>query len=140
MISPEDLSLYKVTSSVDEACQEIGAFYRRYHSMRYVKDELIVRLESPLSDEEVEILNEEFADLVKSGSIEPTLALPQEADKTISHLPRLKFHFARRAYGRLRQFVDRLNSFDLPAHSSIEVPEAGAGGLLPSEMDEGESD
>lgn len=140
MISPDDLSLYKVTSSVEEATREINRFYRRYHSMRYVKDRLIIRLESPLNDEEVEILNEEFDDLLKSGKIEPTLALPQEQDKTIAHLPRLTFHFRRRAFGRLRQFVDRINSFDLPEYSSIEVPEAGAGGLLPSEIDEVEGE
>lgn len=139
MISPDDLSLYKVTSSVDEACHEIDMFYRRFHSMRYVGDQLVVRLEAPLSDEEIEILNQEFVDIIKSGSIESTSALPQETDRTISHLPRLKFHFRRRAFGRLRQFVDKLNSFPLPEHSSIEVPEAGVGGLLPSEMDDGEN-
>ena len=137
MISPEDLSLYKVTQSVEEAAREVQRFYRRYHSMRYVKDRLIVRLEAAVSDEEIELLNEEFGDILKSGKIEPTLALPEEHDKTISHLPRLKFHFRRRAFGRLRELIDRLNSFDLPEHSSMEVPEAGEGGHLPSEMDEG---
>jgi uncharacterized protein (TIGR00730 family) len=139
MISPSDLSLYKVTSSVDEACEEIETFYRRYHSMRYVRDRLIIRLESPLRDSEIEILNEEFGDLLKSGEIEPTTVLPQETDRTIAHLPRLKLHFRRRAFGRLRQLVDRINSFELPEHSSVEVPEAGFGGNLPSEIDEGEN-
>ena len=37
MISPADLTLYKVTDSVDEAVAEITGFYRVYHSMRYVK-------------------------------------------------------------------------------------------------------
>lgn len=137
MISPQDLSLYRVTSSVFEACDEVERFYRRYHSMRYVRDELVVRLEAALSDEEVDLLNQEFGDILKSGKIEPTLALVEEHDKTIAHLPRLKFHFRRRAFGRLRELIDRLNSFELPEYSSIEVPEAGAGGLLPSEMDEG---
>jgi len=138
MISPSDLSFYKVTSSVEEACREIECFYHRFHSMRYVKDRLIIRLESPLSDNEVEILNEEFSDLLKSGKIEPTSVLPQETDRTIAHLPRLKLHFQRRAFGRLRQFIDRINSFEVPEYSSVEVPEAGLGGNLPSEMDEGE--
>src|SRR5437763_345600 len=42
MISPEDLALYKVTDSVDEAVDEITRFYRVYHSMRFVKDELVL--------------------------------------------------------------------------------------------------
>src|SRR5262249_29787909 len=37
MISPNDLSLYKVTDNVDEAVDEVLGFYRVYHSMRYVK-------------------------------------------------------------------------------------------------------
>lgn len=136
MISPEDLSLYHVTSSVDEAVAEINRFYRRFHSMRYVRDKLVVRLESELSEEELGCLNDEFSDIVKAGVIEPTSALPQEVDQTIAHLPRLMFQFRGRAFGRLRQFVDRLNSFALPEHSTVEVPEAGAGGHLPSEIDE----
>lgn len=140
MISPEDFALYKVTSSVDEACREIQTFYRRFHSMRYVRGKLVVRLEAALSEEEMEILNQEFGDLLKSGTIEPTLALPEETDPTIAHLPRLMFHFRRRAYGRLRQFVDRINSFEVPEYTSMEVPEAGAGGLLPSETDMSEGD
>ena len=139
MISEPDLSLYRVTSSVEEACQEIEHFYRRYHSMRYVKDQLVVRLEQPLNDEELELLNQEFSDILKSGQIESTLALPSESDKTIAHLPRLKMHFRRRAFGRLREFVNRLNSFEMPEHSSFEVPEAGLGGLLPNEIEEGEN-
>src|SRR4029077_17686809 len=43
LISPEDLSLYKVTNSVDEAVEEIRRFYRVYHSMRYVRDDLGLR-------------------------------------------------------------------------------------------------
>ncbi len=37
LISPEDLALFKVTDSVDEAVAEVLDFYRNYHSMRYVK-------------------------------------------------------------------------------------------------------
>src|SRR5437899_10785665 len=44
MISPADLSLYKVTDSVAAAVHEIRNFYRVYHSMRYVKGQLVLRL------------------------------------------------------------------------------------------------
>src|SRR6266404_299926 len=40
LISPSDLALYKVTDSVDVAVAEVLNFYRVYHSMRYVGDEL----------------------------------------------------------------------------------------------------
>src|SRR5438067_932309 len=41
-ISPADLSLYRITDSVDEAVAEIANFYRVYHSMRYVNGELVL--------------------------------------------------------------------------------------------------
>lgn len=136
LISAEDLSLYRITDDLQSACDEITGFYRRYHSMRYVKDELVVRLEAPLLAEEIEALNDEFSDLVLGGRIEATGPLPPEADDLpIAHLPRLKFRFARRRYGRLREFVDALNRLPLPEGSRIEVPEAGEGGRIPDEVD-----
>lgn len=137
LISEEDLSLYRITEDYHAACDEITRFYRRYHSMRYVRDELVIRLEAPLSPEELETLNEDFADLVMAGRIESTTALPPEADDPeICHLPRLKFRFARRHFGRLRQLVDALNRLPLPEGSQVAVPEAGEGGLIPEEVDD----
>lgn len=113
MISEEDLNLYRITDSVDEACDEITNFYKRYHSMRYVGDELVVRLESPLSEEELDSLNRDFSDLLVPGNAyRQGPAAPEEADdQPIMHLPRLFFRYHRRRYGRLRQLIDRINSF-----------------------------
>ncbi|MEW6279026.1 MAG: LOG family protein [Candidatus Eremiobacterota bacterium] len=111
MISPEDLHLYLVTDSVERACLEITQFYRRYHSMRYVGDDLVIRLESPLTPEQVAALSDEFRDLLEEGRIEQIGTLPEETEDHIAHLPRLKMRYTRRRYGRLRQFIDRLNSF-----------------------------
>jgi len=136
LISPEDLSLYKVTGDVDEAVEEVVSFYRRYHSSRYVGDSLVVRLQCPLQSEELQSLNEEFADLLVNGKIEPCAALKQEAgDPDIAHLPRLRFRFNRRRYGRLRQLIDRINAFPLPTTETIESPEVGLGGSIPDEID-----
>ena len=44
LISPEDMSLFRVTSSVDEAIAEINGFYRVYHSARTVGRDLVIRL------------------------------------------------------------------------------------------------
>src|SRR5690606_24300979 len=54
LISPEDLSLYRLTDSVEVAVGEILNFYRVYHSMRYVKNKLVLRLQEPPSDELLE--------------------------------------------------------------------------------------
>ncbi|MBI5906304.1 MAG: LOG family protein, partial [Deltaproteobacteria bacterium] len=44
MSSAEDFSLFRITSSVEEAVQEILGFHRVFHSARYVGPELVIRL------------------------------------------------------------------------------------------------
>ncbi len=110
MISPNDLALYKLTDSVDEAVAEVANFYRVYHSMRYVKGDLVLRLQRPINQAFVGRLGKEFADMIVSGTIEQTSALPAEAnDPHLAALPRLRFRFDRRSLGRLRMMIDTIN-------------------------------
>jgi len=110
LISREDLHLFRVADSVDEAVDEIEGFYRNYHSSRYVDGRLIMRLHIAPSDEELEVLNDEFSGLLESGKIERTDVLSGEESET-AHLPRLRLHFNRKAVGRLRTLIDQLNAF-----------------------------
>ena len=110
MISPEDVSLYKITDSVDEAIDEILNFYRNYHSMRYVKDQLVFRLKAELAPDHLTRIRETFSDILVKGTFEQTEALPQESgEPELADLPRLVFHFDRRALGRLRMLIDEIN-------------------------------
>ncbi|TWU37408.1 LOG family protein [Novipirellula artificiosorum] len=110
MISPEDVSLYKITNSVDEAVQEILDFYCVYHSMRYVRDQLVFRLKEKLSDETLEEIRDEFSDILVDGTFKQTKSLADEiGEPDLAHLPRLVFHFNRKAMGRLRMLIDHLN-------------------------------
>jgi uncharacterized protein (TIGR00730 family) len=111
LISPADMSLFKVTDSIPEAVAEILQFYRVYHSMRYVHGDLLLRLQHRLSDKLMERLRHEFADIVVAGTFEQTEALPEEANEThIATLPRLRFRFDRKNLGRLRQMIDVINA------------------------------
>jgi uncharacterized protein (TIGR00730 family) len=110
MVSPEDRALYRVTNSVEEAIREVMNFHRVYHSMRYVKGDLILRIAKQLSPSQLEDLRKEFAPIVAKGTIEQTSADPAEAnDIDVQNLPRLRFRFDRRSLGRLRTMVDRIN-------------------------------
>jgi uncharacterized protein (TIGR00730 family) len=110
LVSPEDLSLFKVTSSVDEAVEEMTRFYRVYHSARTVGRLLVLRLTHEIPAALVAAIGRDFADIVTSGSIEQRPALVEEADEPeIAALPRLVFRFNRTNFGRLRQLIDRLN-------------------------------
>jgi len=110
LISPADMSLFKVTNSVDEAVAEVLNFYRVYHSMRYVGGDLVLRLKQKLTETTLDRIQTEFADILVAGTFEQTTALPAEANDTaVADLPRLRFLFDRKNLGRLRQMVDVIN-------------------------------
>lgn len=110
MISPSDMSLFKVTDDIEEAVDEVLDFYSVYNSMRFIRDKLILRLHREPSAELMERLNDEFSDVVESGRIEKAETHQLEADDDhLTHLPRIAFTFNRRAVGRLREMVDVLN-------------------------------
>lgn len=109
-ISPEDRAFYRITDSVDDAVKEVIDFYRVYHSMRYVRGELVLRLHSRLSETVMAKLRREFADILKDGDFEQCDALPAEANEPeLAKFPRLKFRFNRHGMGRLRQLIDFVN-------------------------------
>ncbi|QDU87100.1 LOG family protein YvdD [Pirellulimonas nuda] len=111
LISPPDLSLFRVTSSVDEAVDELLGFYRVYHSMRYVGQRLVLRLNRRISEQTLARLNDAFTDILVSGAIEQTDRLAEEADENgAAKLPRLVLHFDRKNHGRLRELVNVVNA------------------------------
>jgi uncharacterized protein (TIGR00730 family) len=136
MISPEDLSLYLMTDSLEAAVQEIVGFYRVYHSMRYVRDDLVFRLTQAPSPELLERINQEFKDILVEGAFRASGALRDEQDEpALVALPRLVFHFDRRSLGRLRQLVNFINrEASVPAlnatavndHAQPAIPAANA--------------
>ena len=110
MIEPDDLALYKLTDNVQEAVEEILGFFRVYHSMRYVRSKLVLRLNGPLDDELLEAINTRFAGILDRGRFTFGGPLPEEKDEPdLAHLPRLIFQFNRRNLGRLRQLIDCVN-------------------------------
>jgi len=111
LISAEDLSLYRVTDDYRQAVDEVVGFFRVYHSMRYVKKRLVLRLQKPLDAALLDIINVNFADILTEGQFEQRGALSSERDEPeLAELPRLVFHFNRRNLGRLRQLIDTINS------------------------------
>ena len=110
MVSRTERAIYQVAHSAEEAARQVLGFYTVYHSVRYVGDRLALRLQRPLPASAVVRLAREFRDLLASGSIEQTNALPEEADEPhLRHLPRLVCAFNRQDYGRLIQLIHRIN-------------------------------
>jgi uncharacterized protein (TIGR00730 family) len=110
LISPNDLALFRIAHSVPDAVREIVGFYSVYHSSRYIRDQLVIRLERDPTDELLERLNHDFADILESGRIERAPTHPHEYDdEHIRHLPRIALRFNRRDHGRLRLMIDAIN-------------------------------
>ncbi len=108
-ISESDLFLFTYTDDIDRAVEELETFYRVYHSQRYVRDRLVLRLNKMPAQQDLARLSEEFRDIL-SGEIEPVGPSEGEiADKDVVELPRISLKFDRVHSGRLRQLVDRLN-------------------------------
>ena len=114
LISRQDLALYKRTDDCQVAIDEVLHFYSNYHSMRYVRNKLVFRLQRPLSDQLLDDIKEHFPDILHSGTFEQTGPLPAEAGETeLADLSRLVFNFDRRNHGRLRQLINCINADDI---------------------------
>ena len=114
LISPEDLHLFRIVDSAEAAVAEIVGFYRNYHSCRFVKGKLVLRVQHPLAPTQVDELNEQLGHLYPGGKVEQRSALPEEADEPeFLALPRLVVPYDRRSAGNLRQLIDMINA--LPA-------------------------
>ncbi|MBI3861403.1 MAG: TIGR00730 family Rossman fold protein [Planctomycetia bacterium] len=114
LISPADMSLFTIVDSVEAAVRELLKFYSVYHSMRYVRRKLVIRLNHELGDDMIARLNDEFRDIMTKPIVRSS-ALPQESDDPhLQDLPRLVFQFNRKDMGRLRQMVDVINSASAP--------------------------
>lgn len=110
LISREDLNFYQMADNAGAAVKQITRFYRNYHSSRWVKNRLVIRLQYRPSRSAVQALNEDFEDIVKGAKFRVIPPTPEEvADEDELDLPRLAFGFDRKSFARLRRLIDVLN-------------------------------
>ncbi len=110
-ISSKDLSLLIRVNSIEQAADEILQFYRVYHSIRYVGDKTIIRLNKALSSEDIYKLNKKYSSILRSGKIEPTDSLPvEQKNEELLDLPRLVMDFDRHNFGEFHEMLRFLNT------------------------------
>ncbi len=110
LINEHDLRLYKITDNVQDAVREVTRFYSNFHSVRYTRDDIILRLHRKPTEAQVEAISREFGDIKMKGEFRVSGALPVERDEpSLAHLHRLIFAFNKRDHGRLRILIDYLN-------------------------------
>ncbi|HYE02314.1 MAG TPA: LOG family protein, partial [Phycisphaerales bacterium] len=111
-ISPEDVNLYFIARDPADAAAHIIRFYRNYHSSRYVADDLVIRIKSPLAQRDVDRLSEEFALLIRPDGPTPRIVQrgPYDAESDHLSLPRLAFTHTRSRFGMVRRLIDAINA------------------------------
>ncbi len=110
-INPADFYLFEQAESAEEVIEIINRFYFRYHSLRYVQGQLVLRLTSPIDAACARMLGEKFSDiLIPGGKMVLSGPLPAEEDEPeIADLPRLVVDFDRKSFGKLRSLIDVIN-------------------------------
>jgi uncharacterized protein (TIGR00730 family) len=111
-IDRRDLDLLQRFESASEAVKRITGFYHRYHSMRYVGERLVLRLNTPLPGACIARLQTAFSDLlVPGGRMFLSGPLEEEAnERDLARLPRLVVDFNRSDSARLRALIDAINA------------------------------
>ena len=109
-ITSGEFSFFKIVDNVDAVMRELSTFYHNFHSYRFVKQDLVIRLNYPPSPGLVKELNENFSDILTAGKIKPTEPFADELDDPATlHLHRLVVPFKREEFARLRQMIDVIN-------------------------------
>jgi len=110
LVSESDFNLFKVAQNVEEAVDEVLKFYRVFHSYRWVRERMVIRINKHLTPDAVESLNSRFDALLATDRIVQCEALPEEADETkIADLPRLVLTPHKRDFGMIRLLLDAIN-------------------------------
>jgi uncharacterized protein (TIGR00730 family) len=105
-----DRALYTVTNDANEAAAKIIGFYANFRSLRWVRDQLVLRLNTPLTDARLADINTEFATWLGPDGLRVTSALAAEvSDSDDVDAARLVTQISRRQPGRLRQLIDAVN-------------------------------
>jgi uncharacterized protein (TIGR00730 family) len=109
-ISEREMTFFRIHTSAEAAVDEIKTFYSNFHSYRFVKHDLVIRLNNPPTPALIDRLNRDFADILTKGKVRQTEPLPAEADDPDKlHLHRLLMRFNREDHARLRQMIDVIN-------------------------------
>jgi hypothetical protein len=109
MISPNDTGLYRIADDAEKAAAEIEGFYRNYHSQRYLRDVLVLRIRRPLPAAALAELNARFGDMLSASAEQWQGPLPGEGEE-LPDLPRLVLPFNRTDFARLRSLLDFVNA------------------------------
>lgn len=112
LISPSDITLYKITDNIQEAVQEVVGFYSNYHSIRFVNNRLYIRIHRALPASDLAALSHEFSHLGDGNTFEqggPTADEVRDNDNLA--LTRVSLNYTAKGFADLRPLIDELNAY-----------------------------
>lgn len=112
LISPSDITLYKITDNIQEAVQEVVGFYSNYHSIRFVNNRLYIRIHRALPASDLAALSHEFNHLGDGNTFEqggPTADEVRDNDNLA--LTRVSLNYTAKGFADLRPLIDELNTY-----------------------------
>lgn len=114
LVSETDFHLFHLTYDVEDAVRHITDFYRNFHSYRWVREKMVIRIRHRITDEALADLNARFDEALAAGSIDQTAALKEEVDDHHLHtMPRIVLTPHKRDFGTLRLLLDAINAAPL---------------------------
>ncbi len=130
LVSQTDFHLFRITHSPEQAVQEILKFYKVFHSYRWVREKMVIRVNARLTDASVAALNERFDGLLAADEIGQSEALAEEQDETkLAGLPRIVLTPHKRDFGMIRTLLDAINESETVAGAAAVPQDALAGGI-----------
>ncbi|MDO5450923.1 MAG: LOG family protein [Akkermansia sp.] len=112
LISKEDMFLLYPCKSAEAAYQHIARFYSRFHSYYFQGDQVVIRMNRPLTGDSMEWLQHDFQDIIAAPDLQQMENDGNDPQPVLAPLPRISFSFARRNFARLRQMIDAINDGD----------------------------
>ena len=112
LISDSDTSLYRITDNITTAVTEITDFYANYHSIRFVKDRLVIRMKRPIPISDFELLSDQFKYLTVDNTMDQPSATEDEIkDQDNLDLFRVSLYYAAKGFADLRPLIDAINRY-----------------------------
>ncbi|MFC1751925.1 TIGR00730 family Rossman fold protein [Thermoproteota archaeon] len=110
-ISETDFQIYSICKNVEEAINNIIKFYRVFHSIAYLPDYTVIRLNDVLGEKHLKYINAHFKHLVIDGRFE-ILPCSKIKNECLDYptLPRLAFKFNQTNFSGLYPLIHYINS------------------------------
>jgi uncharacterized protein (TIGR00730 family) len=112
LISSSDTSLYRITDSIDSAVSEITDFYSNYHSIRFVRNRLYIRMRREIPPSDFSALVHQFGHLTLDGDIRQSSPSDDEIkDKDNLELFRVSLMYSAKGFADLRPLINVINRY-----------------------------